>query len=813
MSRSLEQPVLDLAAFADGIHDGDAVSRAYADAVAEVVVDSVGPLRPGVCMVAQGGLARRQLVAWADVDLLFLYDDDIAEDAVDVGAIVARLWDAGLKASWSVRHAHELKALFDDVGGKEGHAATALLEARVLGGDVAFGVSTLTQLRRGLGPDRRARLLRAKLHEARTRRARAFFSPAMVEPNLKEGPGGLRDIHLLIWAAICQRGIDLGAAPLAPRRSDDINNDADGSDDAGDALLALLRSGTLFPSEVATLRAMRSELLSLRWALALSSRGKEQRLHAAAAEAAAAVLGFVDDEVWRAGERMVRQAVMAMRQSLVTVDDALQRLVPTDQGLWPVRPKGPVTAAGLGALLAQTEPTRLPGPVTGLLERGILGTLLPDVHRLVGRVKHDGIHAFCTDAHLARCADIALGVVGGAGVAELGDCALPAPLAPIRARIERPVVVVAGALFHDLGKGLPGDHSIVGEELARRELPALGLHDDDIDDVCFIVRHHLLLSTTAQRADLGDPRIIDELTAVITSPQRLDALAMVTWCDWCAVGPGIGTAWKARLLADCVDAVREALLQPHRRAKDATSVRARARDVLTGSAAERGWSDELITRFVDDASVPWLRGRTNQALKDDLEAFARLDDADASGAYITESAPQRAWVRAQDRPGLLADLAAAFASEGVSVLDARLDVRADGEAFDCFVFDDGRGGAVSKDGCGLLTVALREAVAGDVRVTSRRAPKLRVPVRVRFLDDNDAQQLIVEVRGADRRALLHDLARVFAAHGYSISLARLHTEGARVTDIFTAKRADGAAIDGDARDVLGRALRDAMLPG
>ena len=94
-------------------------------------------------------------------------------------------------------------------------------------------------------------------------------------------------------------------------------------------------------------------------------------------------------------------------------------------------------------------------------------------------------------------------------------------------------------------------------------------------------------------------------------------------CDWCAVGPGIGTAWKARLLADCVDAVREALLQPQRRAKDATSVRARAHDVLMASAEQRGWDKSLVARFVDDASVAWLRGRTNQALKDDLEAGFR----------------------------------------------------------------------------------------------------------------------------------------------------------------------------------------------
>ncbi|HEY1098247.1 MAG TPA: HD domain-containing protein, partial [Myxococcota bacterium] len=734
------EPVADLVALvverlraADA--DGTAIARFYSDAVAARIVAIVGPLPAGYAVVAQGGLARRQLLPGTDVDLLFLHDDEIVGAlhdqpvngtgaGIDIGDIVARLWDAGFKASWSVRGARELTGLFDVVDGKLGHAAMAVLEARPIAGDLDFAAGVLTSLRRTIGAERRRRLLVARLLEAWRRRARFSFSPALVEPDVKDGPGGLRDAQLLGWVGLCVSGVDVGVDVR-------LSGGVDGAREAGDTLGALLRAGVLPPSAVTTIAAARSELLLVRAALLCASNGTEHRVHAAAAETAAGLLA--DDPAtahMRPGEALVRRATRAMRTCIVAVDDAIAALLPPSVAralpfTWPLRPKQPTTPLGLGALLSSTETIAFPGPLTGLLERGILPTLLSDIDRLQGRVKHDGIHAFCTDAHLARCGDLALAIVGGASTptsltpSVLGDLALPAPLLPVLARIERTAVVVAGALFHDIGKGLPGDHSLVGEEIARRELPRLGMNDDDVDDVCFIIRHHLLLSTTAQRSDLGDPRVIDQLTAVITTPERLDALAIVTWCDWCAVGPGIGTAWKARLLADCVDAVREALLQPEQRARDERSIRKRAHDAIDDTdGIDNG------NRFVADASVGWLRSRTALALVDDARAFATLQAA-GGGALVGlpgAGVPQRAWVLTPDRPGLLADLAAAFSSEGVNVLDARLDVRADGQAFDCFVFDDGRAGLVGVDGCRMLEAALQAAIAGRVRpATSRRS--------------------------------------------------------------------------------------------
>jgi [protein-PII] uridylyltransferase len=763
--------------------DGDAVSANHSAAVQQRVLDLVGPLPDGWAVLALGGLARRQLLPGTDVDLLFLHRDpnDAIGAVVDLGAIVARLWDAGLKASWSVRAAADLVSLFELVDGKDGHAAMALLEARPIGGDLAFAKAALTQLRRGLGSTRRQRLLQARLNEAFRRRARFFHSPSLVEPDVKDGPGGLRDVHLLGWVGLCTSGVDVDVA-------------------GGDTLRALLTAGVLLPSEFDAVVQARRELLTVRAALLCTSPG-EQRLHAGAGETAAqAVSSSSLDAGMRPGEALVRRATRAMRQCLVVVDDALVRLLPREVA-WPLRVRQPRTALGLGDLLSSTETTSFPGPLTGLLERGLLASILPDIERLQGRVKHDGVHAFCTDAHLARCGDLALAIVGGAPTSALGDVALPAPLRPVLMRLERSAVVVAGALFHDIGKGLPGDHSEVGEAIARRELPRLGLSDDDIDDVCFIIRHHLLLSNTVQRSDLGDPRVIDALTETITTTARLDALALVTWCDWCAVGPGVGTAWKGRLLADGVEVVRQALLQPELRARDEQAIRSHARQVLTRAGVEGA------DAFVDGASAAWLRSRSSALLVDDARAYATLltRGAGAVVAAPVPGVPQRAWVLAPDRRGLLADLAAAFASEGVNVLDAALDVRADATAFDGFVIDDGRAGVLHIDTSEILEGALRDAIRQRVRKPAARKAVHVVTPRVRVVDAT-AERVVVEVRGADRRGLLHDLARVFAEHELSITLARLHTEGARVTDVFTAVATGAGIIDDEKKQRLTSAL-------
>lgn len=759
---------------------GDVVAHTFSNDVESRVCAAAGTLPAQACVLALGGLARRQLLPFADVDALFLLGD---LSAIDVGAIVSRCWDAGLKVSWSVRAPLELLALFDDVVGKQGHAATALLEARPIAGDLAFGAAALTELRRSLGAHRRQALLLARVDEALARRGRFHHSPSLVEPDVKDGPGGLRDLHLLGWAGLCASGVDVGS---------------------GEIFQTLLAAGVLFPSELEVLVSVRSELLLVRAALVVAARRSEHRLHAAAADAAAALLAPDQSSGLRPGEALVRRAVVAMRQGLVVVDDALQRFCP---GAVPRRARNP--SPSLLSLLSLTELAPEPaartwcgGTFTGLLERAQLQPLLPDLARLTGRVKHDGIHAFTTDAHLARCADIAAALFAGVPPAQLRELALPEPLHAVLQRIERPVVVMAGALLHDIGKGLAGDHSDQGARIAREVLSA-DFDEDVVDDVAFLVQHHLLLSTTSQRRDLGDPAVIDEVVKVVTTPARLDALAILTWCDWCAVGPGIGTLWKAQLLRVCVDAVREALLTPETRARVDDDVRRRARAVLGAS----GEQDVQRQAFVDGASVPFLRGRAPAELRADFAAFQLAE----CGAVVDVKAPQRAWVRAADRLGLLADLAAAFASEGASVLDARLDVRSDGTAFDAFVFHDGRGQPLPAETARRIALALDAAVAKTRHAVSRSHPLDHVAARVRFFDDSGAA-CVVEVRGADRRGLLHDLARAFAEGGWSISVARLHSEGTRVTDVFTARHADDSVVKQSVRDSLKTALLQVLEP-
>ncbi len=410
------------------------------------------------------------------------------------------------------------------------------------------------------------------------------------------------------------------------------------------------------------------------------------------------------------------------------------------------------------------------------------------------------MHALTTDAHLARCADLALALT-------TSSAPPPAPLAPCLARTTRPHLLVLAALFHDMGKGLPDDHSVAGARIVQREGARMGLPADETELLVFLVEEHLSLSRTSQRRDLSDPQVIDEIAAVVRTPERLDLLALLTWVDMCAVAPGVGTEWKARLLGTAVERTRALLLDPagavHRRVDD--DVRARARLALPDT-------DVIAQRFVDGASARFLAARSDDELRRDLEVFAQQQREDHAVVDV-RAAPghvHEVRVAARDRPGFLADVAAALASEGANVLDAALDVRSDGAAFDCFVIDDGRGGRLDDGVARTLPMVVAKAAE---RLTSAPAPRsnrrsahTQVAPRVRVLPADSWGRTVVEVRAADRLGLLADLAGAFAAHGFTIALARIHTEGPRVTDVFTVDRVDARAASAQELTDLERAL-------
>jgi [protein-PII] uridylyltransferase len=784
---------------------GVAVTRSLAEFVGEQVAGAC-PSEPGLAIIAQGGLGRMEQLPFADVDLLVVMQNASLEPAVQ--AMLTALWDTGLHLGYAVTTSAQ--AL--ERASADHHAATALLEGRVLAGDAALGERVLeahaAALHRG-----REEFTERKLEELRARRRRFGDAVYLVEPNVKSSPGGLRDIHSLLW---------IGRA-LSGRHDEHT-------------LASLHAHGVINDQELTSLKRGLDELLALRAALQLVAQRAEDRLLFMHQEAVADALAIKADRELQPMDVLMRgyfEVAAAVRRS---VDDAVERLTiepsaatmtrAVDGGLcargpylFPEDPDwfdGGVArvvdayrvAAEHGLALSPRARQRVyravsapdwddPGvgrallrlcrceegsgqPFTALLESGGLAAALRDIHRLKGRFKHDGYHAYTADAHIARVSDLAWRAI-------VGEELVPAPLQAAFARMSRPHLLVLAALFHDIGKGIEGDHSKTGADIADREAQRMGLPDDEREILRFLVEEHLALSRASQRRDLSDPEVVTELAEQCGTVERLDLLALLTWVDIAGVAPGMFTDWKARLLGLAVQRVRAFLLDPETggaiRGQRESVARKRALTLLTPVVGE-----EVAQRFVAGASTRTLTRRMSGALVEDAKAFAKytgdpiIEPRLAAGGYA-----HHVRVVAADRHGLLADIAGAFADAGANLLHAHAGSRDDAVAVDSFRIDDGEGNALEDDALQRLVAGLERAARDGVdRVPSRpRSPPPGTKTYVRFLDEVDSEgALVIEVRTADRPGLVADIARQIADAGYSIVLAKLDTEGHAARDSF-----------------------------
>lgn len=785
----------------------------------------------GVAVLAQGSLARRELTPHADIDLLWIVEEDRDELHGMVERALYPLWDAGLVLGHAVRTPQEVGS----AAREHHHTATALLEARYLAGDNALAEGTKRRYFTEVVPAIRPRLLVDKLEELLGRRAR-HGSSSMAEPHLKNGPGALRDLHSLLWLGLLHVGPGVTATQ-------------------GGSLRRLLEAGLVYEREAALLRQVRELLLSFRCALHLVSGRAEERLLFQHQSEVARVLRLSAQPGETDTEALLRSYFQAARIGRLTVDEVVERML---QGELPatssVRDLGGGFGAAADLIFARdpkafaTKPERmidvvrmaheeglrlsprarsslhhalatLPGklhdderaaralrqlaasrhcrgePFLQLLELGVLPLVLRDIERLSARFKQDGYHAYPTDEHLCRCVDMALRVSAGVEPP-------PEALRPALSRTTRFELLVLGALFHDLGKGLPGDHAKIGAEIAAREGKRMGLTAEEREVLTFLVEEHLVLSWASQRRDLSDPSVIEDIARRVQTVERLDLLALLTWVDIASVAPGMMTDWKGRLLGLATEQVRQFLLMPAQmnasRTQQAAEIRLRARATLEGIGSE------ALERFIDGASVRAIASRVDDELIADLAAFAQYDPG--SGVPVAEAVlaegghAHMVRVVCEDRRGLLGDLARALSSHGANVLHAHVDAREDGIGFDAFRVDDGRGRALHPQVVADVLLALRAAVAGDGVLLSRahrpwRGRGPRIAPRVRAVEGADSWgATIVEVRTEDRPGLVADLAHTMSAHGWQIALAKISTDGAVVRDTFYVQH-DTASVD------------------
>lgn len=800
----------------------------------------------GMAVVALGSYARRELCPGSDVDLLLLHSGWARADLSDlVQRLCYPLWDAGLQVGHAVRTPSQaVKAAGEGID-----AATALTDRRLVAGD--RGLLDELSSRAVRWSRRNAGRLLADLTIADRRRwAKAGWRPGMLEPQLKNGAGGLRDLQGLRWAAACLLG-DVGLDPLVSAHYLGAGDRRELAA-AGDILLSarcalhLARHASRRPpgNELDRLRLDVQDEVAAR--MGISDGGELLRKVGLATR----TIFYLHERTWpqllddaRGGRRWLRASPgpsraaspseslgegLWLRDGAVALDEeltiagepgvVLRTLAAAGQrGVWLQRPtverlRREIADAGTlewddGARTSLLELLRCGATALPALSDadhlGVLPAYLPEWNRVRGRPQRNPFHLYDLDTHLYQTIAELVGIGRGA----LGDHQVA-----LYEGLESVDTLLLSALLHDVGKAWPGDHSVVGARLAREWVPFMGFERIDGERVARLVRHHLLLPNVATRRDLDDESELKAVAATVCDVETLDGLYLLSLADARATGPSAHSPWKDGLLGELHRRVRQILLNASEpafpgAAAVAATVRERAPDRRAEALLSSVDSRYLITAGVEQV-LAHARLVHPVPAPGQLRAAARSGPAEGT-VTIT--------VVAGDRRGLMAMCAGVLAAHGLTVLDARAFTTEGGLALDWFVVRPG-GGLEGGPDWSEVENDLRRAAAGewdvDTAVAAREARRdarprplaAPVPIEVSF-DLRDGLSRI-EVHGPDTPGLLYRLAHVLAEAKADVLGARVATLGPEVRDVFFV-RLDPSP---EARSALARALRDAATP-
>jgi len=839
----------------------DQIVRVLYDSISRHLYSAPNPTdAERLAIVAVGGYGRGELAPQSDVDLLFLHNRKPAArvDQV-VETILYTLWDVGLKVGHSTRSVDEcLRQAKADWT-----ICTALLETRYIWGDKSLFAELRTRFRKTAVAGREMDFLEAKLTERDERHARMGDSRYVLEPNIKDGKGGLRDLHALYWSAKFLYGVEDIAEMVAEGAL--TKSEVDRFARAQQFLWSVrchLHYLTNRPEERLTFdvqpelaqrmaytdRAGGSgvERFMKHYFLVAKDVGDLTRIFLAAFEAAQKrrsifrlptkffqrdARGFpLEGQRISVPERkffrenpleMLRIFQVANESGLALHPDALTAVT---------RSLGKVNEAYrndpqanrifMDILCARENPDQT---LREMNECGLLGKFVPDFGRVVAQMQYDMYHVYTTDEHTIR----AIGILNRIERDSLTD-EHPVASKVIHQVQSRNVLYVA-TLLHDIAKGRGGDHSELGAKVARKLCPRLGMNEAETETVAWLVLHHLAMSMTATKRDLEDPKTVSDFVSLVQSPERLRLLLCLTVVDIKAVGPNVWNNWKATLLRELYWRAEEVMAgasASEGRIKRAGAAKARLADRLQ----QDGWNQADIDSHL-------ARGGKGYFLALDLDtlvhharivrgAAGKRDDLTMETRVDAEKAVTELTVYCTDHPGLFARLSGAIALAGATVVDAKISTMKDGMALDTFLIQDAEGGAFSRpDRLARLSVLVRQSLAGEIRPLDELAKRAKtaLPSRTRIftlpprvLIDNraSATHTVIEVNGRDRPGLLYRLTSALAEQRLQIAIAKVSTYGEEVVDVFYVKDRFGLKIEHAARlDQIRQALRYALIEG
>ncbi len=815
---------------------GRSFGAALSDAVDAALAEAFGELSGAgeVAVVALGSYARRELCPGSDIDVLLVHAMKGRRGGDRVRAMTEQLWyplwDAGFITGHGARTVKESIALADE----DLDALTALVGVRLIAGTPDLAAD-LQRKARELAVRRSGRVLPTLAQAVELRRQRPGAIAEMLEPDLKEGAGGLRDVQSLHWG-----GWALGA-PGGPA--------------------TFVERGFLMPSDLARVETGRELLLEIRVALQRVTNAHSDRLALQEHDAVAAQLGFdsadalvhdlanaARDIAWIAADAWsrVRESLDADPKSALA-DESLA------QGVWlrggrvhiVAEPDGSVPAlrtleaacaaaenavpfdrASLTALRATGAPTwdvwqragfvRLlrsgvdAVPVFEALDHeGVLARLLPEWKHVRSRPQRNAYHRFTVDRHLleavAQCARLL-----DAGEENLPSGREPSVEAIVARACRRPELLLLGALLHDISKGLPGDHSEIGEHTAEQVVRRMGFDSEAREILPWLVRNHLLMAEVATRRDLSDASVADNVAAACAGDaERLRLLYLLTIGDSKATGPAAWNPSKAALVRDLF--VKAAAAIERGAAKVVAADRRDALRERLGSECANAFLARLPEEYVLAFDVETM------CMHEELLAEAptvRCKRIDGNHVAVT--------VVAADRPGLLVTLAGALTVSGLDVTHASLFGTTDGVALDVFHGADPFGRVADDDGA-RVAQTIGRALAGELDVSARVEERRRSyapitkpappEVQVDVSSEESETDTVVEVHTDDDIGLLYRLASAFTELDLDVRIAKVATLGKRVVDVFYVRDSDSAMIDDPAAVAQLRALLVERITG
>jgi [protein-PII] uridylyltransferase len=786
-------------------------------------------LNQRLTIVARGGYGRSELNPYSDIDMLFLHDYKPGPYLEIVTEIILHaLWDAGLTLGYSVRNTAEcVRIANEDLKEK-----TAILDARFLAGDEKLYAQFDDALVKDILNRNQQSFFKAKLAESRERHRRYGESIYLLEPQLKEGEGGLRDLHTALWLAkvkykvhalpeLVQKAVitepelnEVVAAQdflfrlrnslhfLSRRHTDQLTFEYQEQIApmlgfaAGDGLAASAHLMRTYYQNAAAIHRFSEGLIARVTENAVPARflrrarGRQIRPGVVIQQA---LLGIAEVEIFKRaplnlitifadcqvhGVELSGSAYQLVRDNLYLIDDGMRH--------------DPRTGMALMGILSGRH--RVAETLEAMHRAGVLGAIIPEFGNLYARVLHDLYHIYTVDRHsLAAVRELERLRAG-----EFKD-ANPLLTEVAREYDALPIVFLA-LLLHDIGKGHGHDHHERGALLAAEVCERLGLDDEETDLVVFLVRNHLMMSQMAQKGDMDDVRTVDDFARQAGSIDRLKALYLLTFADMRAVAPNVYNNWRDRLLSDLYLKALKILEQGDREAVDP------ARRLALVKAAVR---EQLTTRNAPAKELAdFLELMPNRYFltvpENDIATHFDLMRASAERPLVTRHRhfPDLEYsefvVVTRDQPGLFSKIAGALTANNLNILSARITTRADGIALDVFHVSHLQGaGALAMEEDRWLRVehdvervlngeqdiANLVGKAHETRFGGRKFVR-RVPTEVTVDNRSSEQFTVVDVFTQDRVGLLFGITHTLFQLGYIIHLARISTNADQALDVF-----------------------------